>query len=230
MVTLFVDATLRNDWTSTLHPDNRSYFYPSVSTSLVFSEMIEKTGGTLPSWLSYGKFRASYAQVGNDLVPYQLYNTYNINKDPNGNTTASRNRILFNPDIQNEFIKSFEVGTEMRFFQGRFGFDVAWYKTNATRQLLDLPMDPLSGYSFRKINAGDIQNSGIEAMVDANILQSESALNWNMSVNFSNNRNKVKALADDISQYKLGGFDDFAGVGCGRCTITVKFTVVLSQG
>jgi TonB-linked SusC/RagA family outer membrane protein len=205
---LYLDATLRNDWTSTLHPDNRSYFYPSISTSLVFTEMIEKTGGTLPAWLSYGKFRASYAQVGNDLVPYQLYNTFNVNKDPNGNTTASRNRILFNPDIQNEFIKSFEVGTEMRFFNGRFGFDVAWYKTNATRQLIDLPMDPLSGYSFRKINAGDIQNSGIEAMVDANVLQNENSVNWNLSVNFSNNKNKVKALADDITQYKLGGYDD----------------------
>lgn len=204
----FIDATTRNDWSSTLGTANRSYFYPSISTSLVFSEMIEKTGGNVPSWLSYGKLRASYAQVGNDLVPYQLYNTYNIGKDPNGNTTASRGNTLLDPNIKNEFIKSFEVGTEMRFFDSRFGFDVAWYKTNATRQLIDLPTDPLSGYSYRKINAGNIQNSGIEAMVDARIFNNADAFNWNLSVNYSNNKNEVLELSEDVTQYRLGGFDD----------------------
>lgn len=206
---LFVDATFRNDWSSTLIKQNRSYFYPSVTTSLVFSEMISKTGGTLPSWLSYGKVRASYAQVGNDMGPYQLYNTYKIEKDPNNHTTASRNDILYDPYVKNELIKSFEVGLEMRFFKGRLGIDAAYYNTNATNQLIDLPMDPLSGYKFRKINAGDLENKGFEVMLDTRILgQQQQGFNWNMLVNWSTNKNIVNSITSDVKKYSLGGYDD----------------------
>lgn len=210
---LFLDLTFRNDWSSTLSKANQSYFYPSISTSFVFSDMINKVGGTLPSWMSYGKVRMSYAEVGNDLNPYQLQNTYVVGKDPNGNPIASRGKVLYDSTVRSELIKAFEVGAEMRFFESRFGFDIAYYKSNATRQLLDIPMDPLSGYQFRKINAGDIQNTGFEAMVDAKILSNENSLNWNMMVNFSTNRNTIKALNNEISQYPLGGFDDLRVLG-----------------
>ncbi|MES3017479.1 MAG: SusC/RagA family TonB-linked outer membrane protein, partial [Bacteroidota bacterium] len=138
---LFLDATFRNDWSSTLSPENRSFFYPSVSLSYVFSDMLTTMGAQMPNWFTFGKLRASYAQVGNDLAPYQLYNTFNIGKDPNGNTTAGRNSVLYDPSVRSELIKSLELGTEMRFAQGRIGFDLSYYKTNATRQLIDLPMD-----------------------------------------------------------------------------------------
>ncbi|MEJ7560628.1 MAG: SusC/RagA family TonB-linked outer membrane protein [Pedobacter sp.] len=204
----FLEGTMRNDWSSSLSRENRSYFYPSVSTSLVFSEMIVKNGGTLPAWMSFGKVRASYAQVGNDLPAYQLYNAYNVGKDPNGGTTASRGRIYFDPTVRSELIKSFEVGAEMRFFDSRLGFDVAYYKSNATRQLIDIPLDPLSGYSSRKINAGDIENKGFEATVNAGILTSEKGLNWNLSANYSANINTVNAITDGITLYGLGGYDN----------------------
>lgn len=205
---LFVDGTFRNDWSSALNADNRSYFYPSISTSFVFSQLMAKNGG-LPSWLTYGKIRGSFAAVGNDMEPYQLYNTYTIGKDANGNTTANRNDVLYDPTVRSELIKSFEAGLEMRFFDSRLGFDFAVYKTNATRQLINLPMDQLSGYSFRKINAGDIQNKGLELMVDGKIIRNES-FNWNTTVNFSINRNTVKYLANGVTQYPLGGFDDLS--------------------
>ncbi|WP_316840539.1 SusC/RagA family TonB-linked outer membrane protein [Pedobacter gandavensis] len=205
---LFLDLTFRNDWTSTLNNNNRSYFYPSISTSFVFSDMITKTGGTLPSWMSYGKVRASYAEVGNDLGAYQLYNTYTISKDPNGNTTASRDKILNDPNVKSELIKAFEVGAEMRFFDSKFGFDIAYYKSNATRQLLTIGMDPLSGYEKRRVNAGDIQNTGFEAMVDAKMMSNQDGLNWNMMLNFSRNNNTIKALTPELKEYGLGGFDD----------------------
>lgn len=205
---IFVDATFRNDWSSALIKENRSYFYPSVSSSLVFSEMINKLGGTLPSWLSYGKIRASYAQVGNDLPAYELYNTYKLEKDPNNNTTASRNDILYDPYVKSELIKSFEVGAEMRFFGGRVGIDAAYYKSNATRQLINLPMDPLSGYKERKINAGDIQNKGFEVMLDGKIFEKQDGFNWNMLVNYSTNNNTVESLTSDVKKYNLGGYDD----------------------
>jgi TonB-linked SusC/RagA family outer membrane protein len=206
---LFVDGTFRNDWSSTLSPDNRSYFYPSVSVSYVISDMFTKMGKELPTWLSYAKVRASAASVGNDLGPYQLYNTYSIGKDANGNTTANRNNTLFDPNVRNELIKSYEAGAEMRFFKGRFGLDFAVYKSNATNQLINIPVDPLSGYSFKKVNAGNIQNTGIELTADANVLMSQdNGLNWNVTVNYSRNNNTVKSLTSDISQYVLGGYDD----------------------
>ncbi|MCX2451074.1 SusC/RagA family TonB-linked outer membrane protein [Pedobacter sp. PLR] len=210
---LFLDMTFRNDWSSTLSSANRSYFYPSISTSFVFSDMITKIGGTLPSWISYGKVRASYAEVGNDLPAYQLYNTYVVGKDPNGNPIAGRDKVLYDPSVRSELIKAFEVGAEMRFFEGKFGFDIAYYKSNATRQLLNIPMDPLSGYESKKINAGDIQNTGFEAMVDAKILSDPNSLNWNMMVNFSTNNNKINSLNSEISQYPLGGYDDLRVLG-----------------
>ncbi len=202
---LFLDVTGRNDWSSTLSPANRSYFYPSVSLSYLFTEHFK----SLPSWLTYGKLRASYAAVGNALPAYQLTNNYVIGKDPNGNITASRDKIFFDNTVRNELIKSHELGAELRFVDGRFGLDFTYYKSNSTRQLLDLPMDPASGYSSRKINAGNIQNSGFEIMVDAKILENPKGLLWNISGNVSMNRNKIIDInhAAGVDVFTLGGFD-----------------------
>ncbi|MET7000767.1 SusC/RagA family TonB-linked outer membrane protein [Chitinophaga defluvii] len=202
----FIDATFRNDWSSALSQSNRSYFYPSVSTSLIVTDMIERMGGSAPRWVSYGKVRASYAQVGNDLAPYNLYNTYEVAKDPNGNTTVKRKKVLYDPNVRSELIKSLEVGAEARLFNNRLGIDFAWYKSNATRQLIDLPMDPLSGYEKKKINAGNIENKGIELMLNARIL--DKAVAWDMNVNFSTNKNTVKEIAPGIDYYPLGGYDN----------------------
>lgn len=200
---LYVTGTFRNDWSSALSPANRSYSYPSISASYVFSDNIK----SLPAWISYGKLRASYASVGNDLAPYQLYNTYQIGNDPNGNTTANRRTTLFNDSVRSELIKSYEIGANMRFFDNRFGFDISLYKSNATRQLIDLPMDPLSGYSSRKINAGNIQNKGIELTVDARILTNPNSLRWNITANYSTNNNTIVSLYKDVTKYQFGGFD-----------------------
>lgn len=205
---LFLDGTFRNDWSSTLHSSNRSYFYPSVNLAWVVSDMISKTSD-LPSWFSFGKARASYAQVGNDLSPYQLYNTFWIGKDPLGNTTAGLGNTLFDSSVRSELIKSIEAGLEARFFNNRLGFDFAWYKSNATRQLINLPMDPMSGYSSKKINAGDIQNTGIELEVNGVVLPGlNNGLRWDVQFNYSFNRNTIEALADNVEQYQIGGFDD----------------------
>jgi TonB-linked SusC/RagA family outer membrane protein len=203
----FIDATFRNDWSSALSPENRSFFYPSVSTSLIVTDMIERMGGHMPAWVTYGKVRASYAQAGNDMAPYQLYNTFDISKDPNGNTIAKRKTTLFDPNVKSELIKNVELGAEARLFNNRVGLDFTWYKSNATRQLIDLPMDPLSGYSFRKINAGDIENKGIEIMLNARVLDKPQGLSWDLNVNYSANKNTVKELGEGIELYSLGGFD-----------------------
>lgn len=207
---LYLDATLRNDWSSTLSKDNRSFFYPSVSLSYVFTDMLSQMGATMPNWFNFGKLRASYAQVGNDLAPYQLYNTFNIGKDPNGNTTAGRNNVLLDPSVRSELIKSLELGTEMKFLQGRIGLDFSYYKTNATRQLIDLPMDALSGYTAKKVNAGDIQNTGFELVIDGKVFGKPNGLNWTTSFNYSRNNNTVEELSEGVTRYGLGGFDDLS--------------------
>jgi len=205
----FVDAILRNDWSSTLSPANRSFSYPALSSSLVFSDMLRKSGNK-PAWLSYGKIRASYGVAGNDLGAYQLYNTYWIGKDPAGITNAGRNSTLYDENVVNELIKNIEFGTELKFFGSRLGIDFTYYKQNATNQLIPLPMDPLSGYTSRIINAGDIQNQGIELVLTGNILEKDDGLNWSTIFNISRNRNKIVELSNalNITERQLGGFDN----------------------
>ncbi len=205
----FIDATFRNDWSSTLSKRNSSFFYPSISASFVFSDLLNKNGN-LPAWMDYGKIRASYATVGNDLGPYQLLNTYWIGKDPNGITNAGRNTTLYDENVKSELIKNIELGTELRFLQSRLSVDFSYYKSNATNQLIGLPMDPLSGYARRMINAGNIQNEGFELVLTGRILQNPEGFNWTSMLNVSRNRNKIVELSNalDITQYQLGGFDD----------------------
>ena len=207
---LYLDATFRNDWSSALIKANRSYFYPSFSLSYVMTDMMERMGSDIPSWLSYTKFRASYAEVGNDLDPFSLYNGYNIGHDPLNNTVASRNGTLRDPNVVSELIKSIEFGAEARFFNNRLGIDFSWYKSNATNQLIRIPMDPMSGYTSMIVNAGDIQNKGFELMADFRVLTNSKSLTWSVLANFSRNENKIIDIAGDkgVNEYQLGAFDD----------------------
>ena len=204
---MFVDATFRNDWSSALAKDNRSFFYPSVSASYIFSEMLTRTGHKLPSWFTFGKIRASYAEVGNDMDPYQLYNLYSTDKDAHAGITASGGSTLYDANVKNELIKSWEVGVELKFLNNRLGLDFAWYKSNATNQLMNLPMNSLSGYSYKKINAGDIQNTGIELMAYATPIQTKN-FSWTINYNISHNKNSIKDLYDGVNRYELGGYDN----------------------
>ena len=204
---LFLDITARNDWSSTMSKANRSYFYPSVSLSGVISDMVPKLGGQMPEWFTFAKVRASYAEVGNDLDPYQLYNNFTVGKDENGNTTAAPGNVLYDSNVRSELIKSWEAGFDIRFFNNRLGLDAAWYKTNATRQLLNLPMDPFSGYSSRKVNAGNIQNEGIEISLNGLILDNPKGLSWNSTAQFSLNRNKIIDLYPGVTLYDIKTLD-----------------------
>ncbi|WP_109098227.1 SusC/RagA family TonB-linked outer membrane protein [Aquimarina sp. AU58] len=213
----FVEATGRNDWSSTLSKANRSFFYPSISTSLVFTEMFNE----LPEWLNFSKIRASYASVGNDLDAYKLYNFYTIGSDPNDNTTATSGDVLFNSDVKNELIKTLEVGFEGRFFNSRLAIDFAWYKSNATNQLIEIPLDPLSGFNSEIINAGDIQNEGYELGISGKILDNLKGFSWDANLNYSTNENTIQELTDEVTKYRLGGFDNlsilaFKGGGYGE--------------
>ena len=200
----FLDATFRNDWSSALSKENRSFFYPSISASWIISDMVGKMDKMMPSWFTYAKVRASFAQVGNDMDAYQLYNYYEISSDPNGNTTGKPLETYYDSTVQSELISSWEAGLELKFFNNRLGFDVAWYKSNAKRQLMNIPMDNMSGYKSRKINAGNIQNTGIELMINARPIETND-FSWDTQFNFSKNNNKVIELAPGVDKYELGG-------------------------
>lgn len=210
----FLDATFRNDWSSSLFEDNKSFFYPSVSVSWVISDMMNKMEKNMPDWFTYAKVRASFAQVGNDLDPYQLYNLYKTSVD--GYTSAvmgeTSGNVYNNWDLENELITSWEVGAEVRFLNNRLGLDVAWYKSNAKNQLLNIPLNRFSGYGSVRVNAGNIQNQGVEIMLNATPVQTESGFTWDMNLNFSRNRNKIIELLPGEENknmtYTLGGYDN----------------------
>lgn len=207
---VFLDATFRNDWSSTLSKANRSYFFPSLSASWVISDWLNSTDNKMPSWFDFAKVRASYAEVGNSLDPYQLYNVYYTGGDGNGNTVAGPGNVLFDETLVAEKIKDYEVGAEVRFFGNRLGLDVAWYRKNATNQLLNIGMDPNSGYTSKKVNAGNIQDQGIEIMLNARPIELKTGFSWDLMFNFSKSRNTIKSLTDDVSEYHLtwGGLDN----------------------
>ncbi len=211
---IFLDGTFRNDWTSTLAPENRSFLYPSVSLSWVISDMVDKYW-SMPDWFTYAKVRASYAQVGNDMDPYQIYNVYTAGSSQVSTPTITSGSTLYDSTVKNELISSWETGLELRFLDNRLGLDVAWYKSNATNQLINLPVNALSGYQNRKINAGNIQNSGVEVMLNATPVMKKD-FTWDMMLNFSHNDNRILELADGVERYSLGGYDNlqvYAQVG-----------------
>lgn len=200
---LYFDVTARNDWSSTLAKGNNSYFYPSFNLSYILSDMLEKIDVDIPSWITFAKIRGSYAIVGNDLDPYKLHNVYTMQKNNLGYNIIQPNTVKYSTDIKNELIKSWEVGLDLRFLNGRIGLDATWYKKNATNQLLNIPMHPFSSYEKKIINAGNIQNQGVELAVYAGIIDNPKGLNWSTTINFSKNKDKILELADGISVYQL---------------------------
>jgi TonB-linked SusC/RagA family outer membrane protein len=202
---IYLDYSFRNDWTSTLSPDNWSFFYNGISAGWVANEMFKTFGVNLPEFITFAKVRASYAEVGNDLPPYQLYNTYSIGTNFFDYKTINSGSVLYNQDVQNELIKESELGLDLKLFDNRFGLDLTFYKKNATNQLLNLPVPNETGYSSKIINAGNIQNQGTELMAYADVLRSTRGLSWRIILNYSKNENTILELAEGIANYSLGG-------------------------
>jgi TonB-linked SusC/RagA family outer membrane protein len=188
----YLDISLRNDWSSTLPDKENSYLYYSVSSSLVFSELMSNN-----STLSYGKLRLGYAQVGNDTDPYQLQAVYSALTAANGLPTFSESASLPNSNLKPEISSSFEVGTELKFFKNRIGLDITYYNTNSKNQILPIQLSATTGYATRIINAGLINNQGLEAMLHLSPVKSAKGFNWDVDVNWSMNRSEVKELYTD---------------------------------
>lgn len=200
---LFFDATARNDWSSTLPKTNWSYFYPSVSLGWVVTEMLNRVGVGTPSWLTFAKIRGAYAQVGKDTSPYQLYATMGTSQNQAGgrmvmNLPGTRKNAELKPERQD----GYEIGLEARFFTGRLGFDLTWYDQTTKNQIISLDSSITTGFTSRMINAGAINNKGIELTVDAIPVETQD-WNWKIQFNYTKNWSMVKELTEGIDKYVL---------------------------
>ena len=185
---LYLDITGRSDKSSTLPEANNQYFYPSVATSFIFSELGPLQNSEV---LSFGKIRASYAEVGNDTDPYVTELNYSTSKI-NGQLTAYLPNTLPNLELKPERQKSWEIGTELHFWKRRISLDASYYVSSNVNQIIDARVSDFSGYLYSKINAGKIENKGYE--ISLGIKPIDSEFKWDINVNYAKNNNMVVDL------------------------------------
>ena len=196
---LYLEATLRGDKSSTLPKSNNTYVYPSVTASWLFSELLkDKT-----PWLSYGKLRAGYARVGNDTDPYQVMQTYTQYTNIDSSTPGYRlSNTLSNSNLKPESTKSWEFGLETSFLNNRLGFDLTYYTTTTSNEILPLSVSGSTGYMYKMINSGTIENKGVEFAFHATPVKTRK-FEWTTNITLASNKNTVKSLADGVDYYRI---------------------------
>ncbi len=196
---LFIDLTARNDWSSALPSSNRSYFYPSAAVSAVLTDMFNVQS----SFLSFAKIRGGIARVGNDTDPYRLLQTYDYANAWGSLASLKESNELLNAELKPEITSSYEVGTELKFWQNRIGLDVTYYDKQSYNQILKVDVSNASGFSSKWLNAGLLQNRGIEIQLTGTAVKTNS-FKWDITLNWARNQNKVKELIDNLTTYTLG--------------------------
>ncbi|RQO71851.1 SusC/RagA family TonB-linked outer membrane protein [Pedobacter sp. KBW06] len=194
---LYLDVTARQDWNSVLatptRTDNVGFFYPSASMSFVLSDFFK-----LPAAFSFAKLRASVSQVGSGSnIPYRTSYTYSLAANGTYPDSALTNPgLLPNPNLKPLKTNTYEFGTEVRLFKNRLGFDVAYYVGNTKNQILTRIVDRSTGYNSAVINAGQVNNSGLEVAINGKILEHKKGFNWGATFTFATNKNKIVSLPD----------------------------------
>jgi len=189
---LYLTGTAREDWFSVLNPEDNNILYPSVGASFVFTDAFK----VLPQWLSFGKVRASWGQVGNvnSVAPYSTLLTYNAGSShlnrPLGSYSSGDN--LPNPDLKPFTSTELEFGTELRFFNNRLGIDIAYYDQKTTDDILNANISGASGYRTTSVNLGEISNKGLEFLITGTPVR--STITWDVSLNFAHNKSEVISL------------------------------------
>ncbi len=203
---LFMDLTLRGDWSSTLPSENWNYWYPSVNLGFIFTEAL----GIASDAITYGKLRAGYAIVGDDTSPYSLSpvfysqgTTFNNGTSANGINMFGVQSTLPSVDLLPEMTYSTEIGGEFRFLKSRLGLDITYYNATTKNQLINVDIPYSSGYSGWMKNAGSINNSGIELQINGTVIKSDNGFNWKALLNWSTNRNEVVELADNLEELHI---------------------------
>lgn len=197
---VYLTGTVRNDWSSTLPQENRSYLYPSVSGSFVFSDALH-----LPKTiLDFGKIRAGWAKVGRDADPYQLTDVYTLTPNFQGRPTASLPYISNNANLKPEFTKELEIGTQLSFLKRRIEIDFAWYDRKSTNLISVISVPSSSGYQFQVSNFGGISNKGVEIDFTVRPVRSKN-FNWDIQAAFTKNKNIVTELTSGVDRILMDG-------------------------
>lgn len=213
---LYLVLTGRNDLTSTLPVKNRSFFYPSVSASYIFTEHLKIKKDVL----TYGKVRASWARIGKDATPYKLSAGFvPLTGGPIDNSVIGWTRadLLGSNELRPEYTNTFEAGAELRFLNNRIGVDFTWYTSRSKDLLIPVKISNTTGYDSYYTNSGDIQNRGMEVSLSATPVQTRK-FSWDVRVNYSANRNKVIKLANGLTEVPIGNQFGYAGA-----TATMKY-------
>ncbi|HKK89524.1 MAG TPA: SusC/RagA family TonB-linked outer membrane protein [Saprospiraceae bacterium] len=199
---IYLDASVRNDWNSTLvNPavgldgSDFSFLYPSVSMSLIASELMDLSAD---SPLSFLKFKANYAEVGNGAPPYAFGTTFSPRPSFGGNSVFTTNRTVADPNLTNELTQAYEFGVDARLWNDRFRIDATYYNMLSSDQVIQLPVASASGYDFKLTNGGSIRNTGVEVLLSAGIVRNPN-FSWDVTLNLGHNRAVVESLPDIIS-------------------------------
>jgi len=199
----FINLTGRNDWSSTLPINNRSYFYPAASGSIIFSDALDIKN----DFFSYGKVRAGWAKVGRDANPYALLDTYDLLTAFSGQARAGVPTTSNNNKLEPEFTQEFEVGAQLEFFKRRLAFDLTWYDKLSTNQIAPVGIPYSSGFQNYYTNFGKIENKGVEIEVNGKILQFKD-FTWSAHLTYTQNKNTVLELIDGVDRIQLNGVLD----------------------
>ena len=217
---LYLDVTGRNDVSSALPVKNNSYFYHSEALSIVFSELIQS------DFLDFGKLRVNYAEVGNDTDAERTQNTYPRIDNFGQTVLYSYPTYVNNPELESEQTKSWEVGLELAAIDNRLTFDLGLYKTNSLNQIVEVAVSKATGYGFKYLNGGDIQNKGIEIALGFDVVKNTN-LNWNASINWAKNVSLVNSLPSGIENYVINSFQGGVSV---NATVGQPYGVVRGTG
>ncbi|MDB5007222.1 MAG: TonB-dependent Receptor Plug Domain protein [Mucilaginibacter sp.] len=204
---LTLDGTIRRDQSSTLPAANNIYYYPSVSAGFIFSELLKDY-----KWLSYGKIRASFAQVGSDAPLYATLDTYSINPPFGANPQTVASTVKNNSNLQPEQTRSSEVGLELAFLKNRLGLDGSYYVTNTFNEIIPVNVSAATGYVQEFLNAGNVRNKGVEFSLNGTPILTNS-FSWKITVNFTAARNTVTKLyttatGQEASNLELASFQN----------------------
>ncbi|MBS1745850.1 MAG: SusC/RagA family TonB-linked outer membrane protein [Bacteroidetes bacterium] len=218
---LYLNLTGRNDWTSSLEAANRSFFYPSASLSYIFSESLK-----MPSWINYGKLRLSIAGIGKDADPYSTSITYSPAFDApvNGVIGWSRDNAAGVADLQPERTTTFEGGFDLGFIKNRIAFNFTLYKSKSKDQIIPVSTAPSTGFTTITLNAGEIENKGIEATLKVTPIKSAD-FNWDVTINFSANKNRIISIYGGLSEIVIG-----SQYGYSNSSVTMKYVPGQSVG
>lgn len=197
---LYVDGTYRKDWSSALPGNNNGYGYPSIGSSFIFSNLFDKK-----DVLSFGKFRAGWAQVGNDVGALLINPVNPLSAKPyNGLTLMYTPTTLVDPNIKPALNSSLEAGFDLKFYQNRYGLSVTYYKENRKDEIIPVSISRTTGYDSFLTNAGETERKGIEISVDAAVVKSDD-FNWNATFNWAKNKTTVVSLAGDLKAMNAPG-------------------------